>query len=102
MFSRLEKSPPAAEEIEFFFAGEALRGHAGMSLAAALLANGRSSWRKHPLSGEARGPVCLMGVCFECLVEVEGTGSVLACLTPLRPGMSVRPHSPPTVAAPPA
>ncbi len=102
MFRKLENFSPVDQEIEFFFLGEALRGHSGMSLAAALLASGRSSWRKHPLSGEARGPVCLMGVCFECLVEVEGTGSVLACLTPLRPGMSVRPHSPPTLAAPPA
>ncbi len=68
-----------------------------MSLAAALLANGRSSWRKHPLSGEDRGPVCLMGVCFECLIEVEGLGVVQACLTPLRPGMRVKPAAPPVL-----
>lgn len=97
MFRKLEESSPAGQEIEFYFAGVALRGSAGMSLAAALLASGRSSWRKHPLSGEDRGPVCLMGVCFECLIEVEGLGVVQACLTPLRAGMRARPASPPVL-----
>jgi len=31
----------------------------------------------------------MMGVCFECLVEVDGQGSVQGCLTPVQDGMSV-------------
>ncbi|GLH71716.1 (2Fe-2S)-binding protein [Geothrix limicola] len=41
------------------------------------------------LSGEPRGPLCGMGQCFECRVQLEGR-EVLACLTPAREGMEVR------------
>lgn len=95
MFQHLEPAAPQArEEIEFFFEGAPLRGCPGMTLAAALLATAAMSWRGHSIDTAPRGPVCLMGVCFECLVEVEGLGTVRACLTPLRAGMKVRQLSP--------
>lgn len=101
MFRHLDAAARDGGEIAFSFAGKALRGRAGMSLAAALLANGFRHWREHPLGGEARGPLCLMGVCFECLIEVEGLGTVQACLTPLREGMRLRPAAAPVVNEPP-
>jgi predicted molibdopterin-dependent oxidoreductase YjgC len=42
------------------------------------------------VSGEPRAPYCMMGVCFECLVEVDGVPNVQACMTSVREGMTVR------------
>ena len=60
------------------------------SLAAALLAAGIQRFRATPISGEPRAPFCMMGACFDCLVEVDGVGSRQACLVAVRPGMVVR------------
>jgi NADH dehydrogenase/NADH:ubiquinone oxidoreductase subunit G len=64
----------------------------GESLAAALLAAGFLTFRSAPRSGAARGPFCGMGVCFECLVEVDGAPARQACLTPVQAGMRVVTH----------
>ena len=37
-----------------------------------------------------RAPYCMMGVCFECLVEIDGKPSRQACLTPVRDGMVIK------------
>ena len=42
-----------------------------------------------PVAGAPRAPYCLMGVCFECLVTVDGVGSRQGCLVPVREGMKV-------------
>ena len=41
------------------------------------------------MSGAPRGPFCMMGVCFECLVVIDGTGNRQACMVPLQAGMAV-------------
>jgi sarcosine oxidase subunit alpha len=41
------------------------------------------------VSGEPRGPLCGMGICFECRVTIDGRAHRRACLTPCRPGMQV-------------
>ena len=51
-------------------------------------------------SGAPRGPFCGMGVCFDCLVTVDGRPSQRACLTKVAAGMDVR--SSPTAGAAPA
>ena len=61
----------------------------GESVAAALLAAGILHLRSSPRQGEPRGMFCAMGVCQECLVEVDGR-AVPACMTPVREGMSIR------------
>ncbi|MEU5833637.1 (2Fe-2S)-binding protein [Streptomyces diacarni] len=53
-------------------------GIAGQTLAGLLLASGRSSWRQAP-SGAPRGVFCGIGVCFDCLVTVNGEPDVRAC-----------------------
>jgi predicted molibdopterin-dependent oxidoreductase YjgC len=55
------------------------------TVAAALLAAGIRSWRT-TRKGRPRGLFCGIGVCFDCLVTVNGRGSVRACLAPARPG----------------
>jgi predicted molibdopterin-dependent oxidoreductase YjgC len=59
----------------------------GESLAAALLAAGVRAFRRTP-SGAPRGPLCNMGVCFECVVTVDGEPR-RACATEVREGMRV-------------
>lgn len=62
----------------------------GDTLALALLQAGIDRFRETPVSGSARAPMCLMGVCFDCLVEVDGTPNVQACMVTVRDGMQVR------------
>ena len=60
-----------------------------VALAAALLALGHDACRETAISGAPRGPWCMMGVCFDCLVTIDGTGNRQGCLVPLREGMAV-------------
>ncbi len=68
--------------------GAPLQVPEGVSLAAALLNAGYSSFRTS-LSGEARAPICGMGICFECRVTVDGVTGRRACLESVREGMQV-------------
>src|SRR5262245_7263759 len=69
--------------------GREIRAREGDTVAAALLAAGINQIRTTPVSGAPRAPYCLMGVCFDCLVTIDGVGSRQACLVPVRAGMSV-------------
>ena len=46
-------------------------------------------FRKLPESGEPRAPYCMMGVCFECLLVIDGEPSQQGCLVQVRPGMRI-------------
>lgn len=78
-----------AETVGFSFDGRAMTARAGDTVAAALLANGVQACRQTPVSGAPRGPYCMMGVCFDCLVVIDGVGNRQGCLIPLRDGMRV-------------
>jgi predicted molibdopterin-dependent oxidoreductase YjgC len=83
---------PTAEErpeVEIFVEGESVRAREGESVAAALLKAGRVPFRRTPVSGGPRAPLCLMGVCFECLLEIDGVQNVQSCMVPVRAGMNV-------------
>jgi sarcosine oxidase subunit alpha len=69
--------------------GKAIRARLGDTVAAAMLAAGIERCRTTPVSGAPRAPFCLMGVCFDCLVTIDGVGSRQACLVPVREGMAV-------------
>jgi hypothetical protein len=75
MFKRTE--PP---DCTITWDGRVLPARRGESLATALLANGIAVFRETAVSGAARGPLCLMGACFDCLVECEGVPNVQACM----------------------
>jgi predicted molibdopterin-dependent oxidoreductase YjgC len=45
---------------------------------------------KSPDKGESRGPFCLMGVCFDCLTEIDGRPTMQSCLVTVREGMVIR------------
>jgi D-hydroxyproline dehydrogenase subunit gamma len=88
MFRRLHDEGRAP--LPFTFEGQAVQGREGDSVAAALLALGHAALRETGVSGTPRGPWCMMGICFDCLVTIDGVGNRQACLVPLRAGMEVR------------
>lgn len=86
LFRALE---PADSTVQIFFESQPLTVPAGISLAAALLLGGISHTRDSAVNGRPGAPYCMMGVCFECLVEVDGQANCQACLLPVRTGMRV-------------
>lgn len=88
-FDRLP-SPGHGRRVSFLFEGEPVTAREGDTIATALLAAGAGVTRSTAVSGAARAAYCLMGVCFECLVEVDGVPNRQGCLVPVAEGMAVR------------
>lgn len=65
------------------------KAEAGETVAAVLLRQAEVWSRLTPVSQNKRAPYCMMGVCFECVAEVDGVASVQTCLKPVRDGMRV-------------
>ena len=87
MFRKLhEPTAPITVEID----GAAVSAELGESVAAVLMRQAEQWSRLTPVSGARRAPYCMMGICFDCLAEVDGTPSVQTCLTPVRDGMIVK------------
>lgn len=86
MFRRLRED---GAEVAFFIDGDPVFAMPGDSVAAAALANGVLRLRGSTVSGEPRGPYCMMGVCFECLLTIDGLPNQQACMVTVRPGMRV-------------
>lgn len=76
-------------EVRLTIDGREVRARAGDTVAAALIAAGLRQSRTTPVSGAPRGPYCMMGVCFECLVTVDGVGNRQGCLVPVAEGMKI-------------
>lgn len=68
--------------------GKSVEVKPGMSVAAVVMNLGLAT--RQSASGEARGPVCGMGVCFECRVWVDGEGPLRSCQMTVREGMEVK------------
>jgi aerobic-type carbon monoxide dehydrogenase small subunit (CoxS/CutS family) len=76
--------------IEFTFDGENITAITGQSVAAALLAANQRALRKTRFNNNERGVFCGIGVCFDCLVVIDGITNQRACLIEARPGMKVQ------------
>ncbi|ADU09854.1 MULTISPECIES: (2Fe-2S)-binding protein [Micromonospora] len=76
----------------FTFDGRSIPHDGRQSVAAALLAAGIRSWRSTRVEGRPRGVFCGIGVCFDCLVTVNGVPSQRACLVVARSGDVVEPQ----------
>lgn len=86
MYTRTE---PVTTPVHFTFEGRRMQAEAGDTLAAALLAGNVGAFRTTPASGADRAAFCMMGACFECLVNIDGTPNRQACMTEVRDGMVV-------------
>lgn len=75
--------------VTIFIDGKSVAAETGDTVAAVLLRQPGGASRRTPVSESPRAPYCLMGVCFECLAEVDGVASVQTCLLPVRDGMRV-------------
>ncbi len=87
MFRRLDGDQSAVVRIEF--EGAEIEARAGDSVAAALAVAGAWPTRTTPVSGAPRAPYCMMGVCFDCLMVIDGEPDRQACMVEVRDGMTV-------------
>ena len=87
LVSRFHPRPEGA--LRLTLDGVTIRAHAGDSVAAAVLAQSGDATRQTG-KGTPRAAFCMMGVCFDCLMEVDGQPNVQACQTPVRNGMVLR------------
>ncbi|MEV6616386.1 (2Fe-2S)-binding protein [Streptomyces sp. NPDC051051] len=72
------------------FDGREIEALPGQTVAAALWSAGVTAWRATREGGRPRGVFCGIGVCFDCLVTVDGRPNQRACLVPAVPGADVR------------
>jgi len=61
----------------------------GATVAAAILNTGNGAMRRS-VSGGWRGPLCGMGICYECRVTIDGVAQARSCQVLCREGMEVR------------
>ena len=84
--AQVERGPA----FEFSFEGKPIAAYPGETLGAALMAADIVTFRTTRHQGKPRGLFCGIGVCFDCLLVVDGAPNQRACLTPARPGADVR------------
>ena len=87
MFARLPET--GVKTVSLTIEGKRVDARPGDTVAAATLAAGVEHCRTTPISGAPRAPYCMMGVCFECLVTIDGVGNRQGCLVPVAEGMQV-------------
>ena len=88
--SRIDKRIDRGEPFEFFVDGQPVKAYPGETIAAALLAAGRCCFRSTIHHGQPRGLYCGMGICWECLMVVNGQPNTRTCITFAEPGMRVK------------
>jgi predicted molibdopterin-dependent oxidoreductase YjgC len=86
---RLAKRVERGRAIHLTVDGQRVPAYEGETIAAALLGAGRRVFRHAAPGGDPRGIFCGIGMCFDCLVMVDGEQDVRACVTPVRDGMRV-------------
>ena len=87
MFRKLHE--PDSGALTIAIDGVNVVAESGESIAAVLLRQSECWSRLTPATQSKRAPYCMMGVCFECVAEVDGVASVQTCLKPVRDGMCV-------------
>ena len=87
MFRTRPEARPAT--VEVLVEGIPVLVPEGASAAAAVLLAGLPAIRRTPVSGSPRLPLCMMGVCFDCLAEIDGVPNRQACMVAVAPGMRI-------------
>lgn len=89
MERRFDGAVARGREVEILVDGRPFRAFEGETVAAALLAAGRRALRTTSRRGEPRGVYCGIGVCFDCVMTIDGRPNVRTCQTPVRAGLRV-------------
>jgi hypothetical protein len=89
-FRRISEPAPAKAGVPVTVEGRDIRVPEGASAAAAMLLAGLATTRETPVTGAPRAPYCLMGICFDCLAEIDGTPNRQSCMVTVAPGMTIR------------
>ncbi len=90
--TRSDASLPRVErgqQISVSVDGQPVVAFEGESAAAVLLAQGMRTFRHTAGLGQGRGLYCGMGICYDCLVTVDGVANVRACMTPVEQGTAI-------------
>ncbi|MBT4890087.1 MAG: (2Fe-2S)-binding protein [Rhodospirillales bacterium] len=82
-------APNPVTAVTLTIEGKSISVDQGTSVAAAALVSGLIITRTTPVDGSRRAPYCLMGVCYECLMTIDGVANQRACQTIVREGMVV-------------
>ncbi len=85
---RREDGLERGRELEVALDGRRAPAFAGETVAAVLIADEGLRARRTS-GGSARGIYCGMGVCFDCLVVVDGVPNTRACITLVADGMRI-------------
>ena len=88
MFRLRREGDPAT--IAVLVEGRSILVPAGASAAAAVLLAGLRNIRETPVEASERAPYCMMGVCFDCLAEIDGVPNRQSCMVEAHPGMQIR------------
>ncbi|MBB5213857.1 (2Fe-2S)-binding protein [Parapusillimonas granuli] len=91
MFTRLAEAQQAVAQapVAVTINGEPVQCRAGDTVAAALFAAGFNDCRDTAVREAPRGPFCMMGVCYDCLVVIDGRPNQQGCMIPVRSGMNI-------------
>lgn len=91
MFKRLDEAQRQAQgaPVRVTVNGAEMLCRQGDSVAAALFAGGVQACRDTAVNEVPRGPYCMMGVCYDCLVTIDGQANQQGCMTPVQEGMKI-------------
>ena len=89
MFKPIEGGAPG-RVLKIEVDGKIITAREGQSVALALLEAGFHTFRHTPVSGQPRSALCLMGACFDCLVQVDAQANLQSCMLTVREGMRIR------------
>jgi D-hydroxyproline dehydrogenase subunit gamma len=87
---RIEIGIERGQRSEIQVDGEKVVAYQGETIAAALIASGRRTFRRTQKKNEPRGMYCGIGLCFECEMEINGVPNTRACQTLVTPGCQVK------------
>lgn len=87
-FTRLARD--GANTVTINIEGKSVEVDASDTVAAAVLLHEIGYNRTTPISQSPRAPLCMMGVCYECLMEINGQANQQACQIQVQPGMTIR------------
>ena len=87
MFKQFPSSD--AKNVEVSLNGVKIQVTEGITVAAMALIHGLRHTRTTPISASKRAPFCMMGVCYECQMVIDGKPNQRACMTYVQQGMQV-------------